>query len=170
MELHLLVLRWIHIVAGSLWVGFAVFVTFLLVPAIEDAGPAAAAIMPALGRRGMITILPLLAISTSLTGLALYWRDAGGQLADFLKTPTGLMLGVSGGLALVAFVVGISITRPSMMRAGALLESLPNAPAEERAQRLATASQLRARGARAGRYASVLLLLAATGMAIARSL
>ena len=168
MDPFLLILRWVHILGGSLWVGFAVFVTFMLAPAIDDAGPGAAGIMPALGRRGMMTVLPLLALGTVLSGIGLFWKVAGGQFGSYLRTPTGLVLCLSGIAAILAYLVGILVTRPAMMAAAAILQSLADGPDEERAQRLATANQLRARGALAGKYGSGLLLLAATGMAVAR--
>ena len=54
-------LRLVHIVAGILWVGFAAFLPFYLVPAVAEAGPEAGKIMGALQRRGLMTVLPALA-------------------------------------------------------------------------------------------------------------
>jgi uncharacterized membrane protein len=170
MDLLVVILSLMHVVAGSLWVGFAVFISFMLGPVIDDAGPGAAGIMPALGRRGIMTVLPVLAMGTVLSGIGLYWRGAGGQFGAVARSAQGLALGLSGLAAVVALLVGILVTRPAMMGAGALLQSLASAPAEERAQRLATATALRARGVRAGRYGAVLLLLSAAGMAVAKYL
>jgi uncharacterized membrane protein len=170
MNLLVVILRLIHVVAGSLWVGFAVFVSYMLGPAIDDAGPGAAGIVPALGRRGMMTLLPLLAVLTVLSGFGLYWKVAAGDFGAFARTGTGIALGCSAVVAIAAYLIGILITRPSMMGAVALLQSMATAPAEQRAQQLATANALRARGARAGKAGSVLLLLAAAGMAVARYL
>jgi hypothetical protein len=170
MDLLIVLLRWIHVVGGTLWVGAAVFIAFALGPAIEDVGPGAAAVMPALGRRGVMTVLPLLGLATVLSGLGLFWMVAGGDLAGFLRTPTGMALGLGGLGALVAFLVGILVARPATMGAAAIFQSLASAPAEERAGRLAAATELRTRGAKAMRYVAVLLLLATTGMAVARYL
>ncbi|MEO8634037.1 MAG: hypothetical protein ABI587_02060 [Gemmatimonadales bacterium] len=170
MDILLLTLRLVHIVAGSLWVGFAVFVSFMLSPAIEDVGPAAAEIMPALGRRGIMTVLPALALATVLSGFGLYWRIAGGALGVFLQTRTGGALALSGLAAVVAYLVGILVTRPAMMGAVRILHGLAGASVEDRARQLAVAGELRSRGARAGRFGAALLLAAATGMAEARYL
>jgi hypothetical protein len=159
MDLLIVLLRWIHVVGGTLWVGAAVFIAFALGPAIEDAG-----------RRGVMTVLPLLGLATVLSGLGLFWMVAGGDLAGFLRTPTGMALGLGGLGALVAFLVGILVARPATMGAAAIFQSLASAPAEERAGRLAAATELRTRGAKAMRYVAVLLLLATTGMAVARYL
>jgi uncharacterized membrane protein len=170
MHALLLTLRLVHILGGILWVGFSIFVSFMLGPAIDDAGPAAGGIMPALGRRGMMTVMPVLALLTVLSGFGLYWRVAGGDFAGFARTPTGLMLGLSGIVAVLAFLVGITITRPAIGAAVVILQALPSVPEDERAERLATVARLRARGALGGKYGAILMLLAACGMAVARYL
>jgi hypothetical protein len=170
MEPIMLALRWIHVVAGCLWVGIAVFVAFVLGPAIDDAGPGAASIMPALRRRGLMTLLPLLALATILSGMGLFWLVGGGDLQGFLASANGLALGLGGLAALVAFLIGILVMRPSMMGAVSIFQSLASATAEEQAGRLAAATELRKRGARAMRYIGILLLLSTTAMAVARYL
>jgi uncharacterized membrane protein len=170
MDPLMLALRWIHVVAGSLWAGAAVFIAFVLQPAIEEAGPGAAPIMPALRRRGLMTVLPLLALATILSGLGLFWMVGGGDLRGFLASATGLALGLGGVAALIAFLIGILVMRPSMVGAASIFQSLASAPAEEQAGRRAAATELRNRGARAAWYVGFLLLLAATAMAVARYL
>lgn len=166
----LALLRFLHIVAGSLWVGFIVFNAFLLGPAIQDAGPGAASIMPALARRRMMTILPALALVSILSGLWLFWLVSGSELGAYLQTATGAALGLGAISALVAYVIGMLIARPAMLRAGALLQQLETLSAEERAQRLEEAGRLRARGTASGQLVGVLLLVATTCMAVARYL
>ncbi|MFI5210734.1 MAG: hypothetical protein ACHQ2E_09845, partial [Gemmatimonadales bacterium] len=160
MDPIMLTLRWIHVVAGCLWAGAAVFIAFVLQPAIDDAGPAAGALMPALRRRGLMTVLPLLALATILSGMGLFWLVGGGDLQGFLHSGTGLALALGGMAALLAFLVGILVMRPSMMGAATIMQSLASAPAEEQAGRLAAATELRIRGGRAARYVGILLLLA----------
>ena len=170
MDSLIIVFRLLHIVAAALWVGTAVFVQFILVPAIEEAGPGAAMVMPVLARRGLMTFLPLLALTTTLSGLGLFWKVGGGEFGHFMGTPTGISLSVGATAALLAFLEGITVVRPRMMRAGAILESLASLPAEERAEQLAIATKLRRTGASAGRRGDVLLLLATAAMAVARYL
>jgi uncharacterized membrane protein len=170
MDLVMVILRLLHIVAGVLWVGTAVFVTFILVPAIEEAGPAGMGVMPALARRGLMTFLPLLALITTLSGLGLFWKVGGGDFGRFMGSPMGVSLSVGATAALLAFLEGIALVRPTMMRAGAIFESLASLPADKRAEQLAIATALRTKGARAGRRGAVLLILAASAMAVARYL
>ncbi|HSA56899.1 MAG TPA: hypothetical protein VLE53_14405 [Gemmatimonadaceae bacterium] len=170
MDLLLVTLRFVHVVGGILWVGIAVFVPFYLIPAIADVGPDGGKVMAALQRRGIMNVLPLLAVATLISGFWLYWIRSGGLRAAYVATPAGAVFGIGGLVALAAFVVGITITRPSMIRAAAIMQSLPSLSADEREQQVALANRLRTRGAQVSRVIAWLLLVAAACMAIARYL
>lgn len=171
MSLPLVVLRLIHVFFGVLWVGFAVFVSFLLGPAVQDAGPDGGKVMAALQRRGVMTIIPGLGIVTLLSGLWLYWHLSSGFQVEYLKSPTGHALGMGGVAAIVAFGIGMSLARPSIMRAMALSQSLGSNPAgPDHAAQVALITKLRARADVAGKVTAVLLLLAVAAMGVARYL
>ncbi|MGH2376750.1 MAG: hypothetical protein ACREOC_16325 [Gemmatimonadales bacterium] len=171
MDLLTLALRLVHIVAGAVWVGMAVFTALFLVPAIQDAGPDGGKVMAALQRRGLLTVLPLLALGTLLSGIWLYWRASVGLHPGYVTSRVGLAFGLGGVAALVAYGVGITVMRPAMLRATALAQALGESTSEaEREERLAAIRRLRARGATAGRLVALLLLVAAAAMAVARYL
>jgi hypothetical protein len=76
---------------------------------------------------------------------------------------------MGAALAFVAFVIGIAITRPAMLRAGIRMQSLSQAtPADERTRVMEEVQRLRSRGARSAQVVAVLLLLAAGLMAVWR--
>jgi hypothetical protein len=161
-------LRLIHIVAGILWVGFAAFLPFYLVPALAETGPEAGKIMGALQRRGLMTALPALAGLNMLAGLGLFWAVSSGS-AEYFRTPMSHTLILGALFAIAAFVLGMRVARPSMLRADAIMQSLsPAALPEERARTLADAEKLRQRGSRAAGWAAGLLILASACMAVAR--
>lgn len=167
----LLLLRLAHVVGGALWVGMAVFTTVFLVPAIEEVGPDGGKVMAALQRRGIMTVLPVLALVTLVSGFWLYWRASAGQAAAFARSGPGIAFGVGGAASLLAYGIGITVLRPSMMRAASLMAGMsPGTTEAERAARMDEARRLRARGAAAGRLVAGLLLLALMTMAVARYL
>ena len=170
MDLLLVILRFVHVVGGMLWVGIAVFIAFYLVPAITDVGPDGARVMAALQRRGIMNVLPMLAVATLISGSWIYWIRSRGLKAAYVATPTGAVFGVGGLVALAAFVLGITITRPSMLRAVTIMPSLPSLPAGERERQMVLANELRARGALFSRVIAWMLLFAALCMAVARYL
>jgi hypothetical protein len=170
-DLLTVVLRLVHIVAGAVWVGIAVFVAFFLGPAVQDAGTDGGKVMAALQRRGFVTVLPVLALATMLSGIWLYWRASAGFHPDYVSSRPGLTFGFGAAAALAAFGIGITVMRPAMLRVGSLAQGLGEATTETaRAERLLEIQRLRARGALAGRWVALLLLLAAAAMAVARYL
>jgi hypothetical protein len=169
MDILVLLLRLVHIVSGCLWVGFAVFVPFYLAPAVQDAGPDGGKVMAALQRRGILTVLPLLAVFTLLSGIWLFWRVSGGQIHAFMTSSVGMTLATGALSAMVAYVYGMTIVRPSMMKAMAAMQSVAGASTpEERESLMQTAARYRARGAIGGRVVAVLLILATAAMAVSR--
>jgi uncharacterized membrane protein len=169
MELIVVVLRLVHIVFGVLWVGFAVFTGLLLMPAIQDAGPDGGKVVAALQRRGLMTIMPIFALGTLISGLWLYGRDSAGFQPSFLTSSVGLTFGLGGVAALAAFAVGMALMRPATVQVAALAQELATARTpQEREQRNAEIQRLRTRAAGAGRIVGLLLLASAAAMAVAR--
>lgn len=171
MDPLVIVLRLVHVVAGAIWVGMATFVTYYLQPAIQEAGPEGGKVMAALQRRGVMTVMPILAVATLVSGLWLYMRAAGGQHAEFARSGPGIAFGVGGLAAIAAWVIGMFMMRPAMMKAVGLMQSLGSAATPQDRERIAAeAGRLRARGARVGKAVTHLLFFAVAAMAVARYL
>lgn len=171
MDILLIVLRLVHVVMGAVWVGIAVMQAFFLGPALEDIGPDAGKMMAALQRRGLITAIPILALLTLISGFWLYYRDSMGFQPAYSMSPIGMAYGFGGAVALLAFVLGMTIMRPSMNRAIELGQSLGTVTdAAERQQRMAEMQKLRTRGATISRLMAGLLLFTVGAMAVARYL
>ena len=171
MDPLVLLLRLVHVLAGATWVGMATFAGLYLTPAIQEVGPDGGKVMGALQRRGIMVVMPLLAIGTLISGFWLYWRDSMGLEPGWAGSATGMAFGTGGLLALAAWVVGMAVLRPSMMRAGALAQGMSGSlPEAERVSRGEEIARLRRRSAAAGRIVAVLLILATGLMAVARYL
>jgi uncharacterized membrane protein len=166
----MLVLRLTHIVFGALWVGMLIFTVFFLGPAVAEAGPEGGKLMAALQRRRIMVIMPVMALITLVSGFWMFDRLAGGNYAALMRSPMGQALGWGGVAAVLAFVLGIVVMRPAMLRATRLAESLATASPEERAARSAEIQRLRVRGTVVGRVVAILLLVALAAMAVARYL
>ena len=171
MDPLVIVLRIVHIVFGALWVGMMAFSVFFLMPAIQEVGPDGGKVMAAVQRRGLMTVMPILAIGALISGVWLYIRAGAGMPAEFGRSPVGMAFGLGGLAAIVAWLLGMAVLRPSMMKAMALAQSLgPSTGADERQRVMAEAQRMRARAASAGRMTAYLLLFAVTAMAVARYL
>lgn len=166
-----IVLRLVHVLGAVLWVGMMFFTTFFLLPAVQETGPEGGKVMGAVQRRGILTIMPLLALGTILSGLWLYWRASLGFEPAYMRSRTGMAFGTGGALGIVAYLLGLAIVRPSMMRAMTIMQTLGSASSdEERQERMHEAQRLRNRSGVAGRTVAWMLLLAAALMAVARYL
>ena len=163
-------LRFAHVFFGALWVGMMAFQTFFLMPALGEAGPDAGKVMGALAKKRIPLIMPIMALITIISGIWLMQRISGGNMAALMATPMGQGFAWGGAAALIAFLIGIVVMRPAMMRSMQLAESLASAPPEERATRQAEIQRLRARGTTLGKVVTGLLLFALAAMAVARYL
>jgi uncharacterized membrane protein len=166
-ESMLLAARILHIVLGVFWVGTMLFNTFLLMPAMAEAGPDGAKVGSALMRRGFATLMPMVAALTLLSGLWLYWSVVGFS-PTALGSGRGLTFGLGGLSAIVAFFLGIVGVRPAMLRSMALAQAAATAPETDRPGLNAAATALRARAARLSTLVAFLLLFTTIAMSIGR--
>lgn len=167
--MEVIVLRLIHVLGGIVWVGGAAFNAFFLIPAMTSAGPSAGPVMAGLQRRRMMTVLPIVALLTILSGIRLL-MIRGAMAPAFFQSTQGMTFSIAGGIAILAFVVGWVLVRPAMMKAGQLAAAQATAPESERASMGAEIGRLRRRGAIGNTLVTYAVFLSAAGMAVARYL
>jgi len=165
----MLVARVLHVGGGVFWVGAVVFTSVFLLPSIRDAGPDGAKVAAGLQRRRYMDWLPAIALITVLSGFYLYWKVSAGFAPAFMGSVPGMMYGTGSVTALIALLLGLGIVRPSMLEAAALSQEAP-AEGPGRAEALARAQALRARAGGVGKVISLLLVITAITMAVARYL
>ena len=163
-----ILLRFLHVVCGALWVGAMAYQVFFLMPALAEAGPDSGKLMSSLARRRMPQIMLLVAIIAIVSGVWLLMRMMGGDAEGLMRTGMGKTFAWGGTAAIVAFLIGIIVVRPSMMKMMKLGESMPSAPPDQRPAIQAQMQKLRARGATMGKVVAALLLIALALMAVAR--
>jgi uncharacterized membrane protein len=168
MDYALLLARIIHVLTGIFWVGAMLFVTAFLIPSIAEVGPDGGKVMAALTRRKFMVVMPVIGTLTILSGLWLYWRASAGFQVDYMKSGPGHAYAFGAIFAIAGYVVGMTVTRPAMMKAGALSQSAATASESDRPAILAQAQAARKRGATAGKIVAWLLGLAALTMAVGR--
>jgi len=162
-------LRLIHILCGVFWAGTLIFIPVFLEPSVREAGPGGAGVMKALMRRRFLNIMPVVAGLTILSGVDLMRRASGGFAPAWFTAPYGVTLTVGSAAALIAFVIGVGIMRPTTLRVARLAGGLSETgdPAAKEAQQL-TIGALQRRSRLAGRWVAVWLTVAVASMAIAR--
>jgi uncharacterized membrane protein len=160
-------LRLIHILAGIFWLGATLTLAGFLLPAMRT-GSGAAVLWRAVMRRHRLQLWINIAMTlTVLAGFALYGIDSATSGGAFARSATGKVLGLGALLAIAAAGVMGAMSQPAGRKLAGLGERVDEAGAT--AASVATeAEALQARVSRGLTIASVLLLLAATTMAIGR--
>ena len=168
MDAGIIIARIVHVLAGILWVGTMVFLFFFLGPAVGDVGPDGGKVMGALMRRKFMVYVPVVAILSVLSGFYLYWRASSGFNPVYMGSGPGMTYGIGATAAILAFIVGLSVSRPAMAKVMQLSQRMATADPSERAGITETIQKLTARSASAGRIVVTLLLIAAGAMAVGR--
>jgi hypothetical protein len=116
----------------------------------------------------MMTWMPVVAILVILSGLRLMMIASGGD-THWFQHRSGHAYAVSGTLAIIAFIVGFTVSRPAMTKAAKLSQS---AASDQTSRELiqAEVQRLQRRGYLGTMTVTWLVILATIGMAIARYL
>jgi uncharacterized membrane protein len=161
-----LLVRAAHVLLAVIWVGATAFTTFLLMPALQDSGPAAGPVMAALMRRKFSAFMASLGGLTVVTGLYLYYRFTGG-FDPALSGSVGAMVFGTGGIAgIIALVLGGAIIARNTKKMDALGARMATAPETERAGLAAEMAAARQRVVTFSRIVIVLQMIAVVLMAI----
>jgi len=159
MSLHL-VIRTIHIISASLWMGLAFFAGWFLMPAIKETGPDGGKVMMAIQRRGMMVVVPVVALLTVLSGIYMYYTS-------YMGTGSGPAIAYSagGGIGLLAMILGAGIVSRSASQAEALtVKSVMMADGPDKAKNMARIGELRGRMMLFTRIVSILIIVTAVIM------
>ena len=168
--MEIIALRLIHVLGGVFWVGAALLNFLFVAPALQAAGPAAAGpVMGTLRKRKLTVVLPTVAVLTLLSGLRLMMIQSGGFDPAYFETGLGATFAAAGAAAILAFLIGITVAMPAQKRMMVLGPQIAAATDDaSRAAAQAEMARLQKRLATVGPIVTVLLILAAAGMAIAR--
>lgn len=162
--------RVLHIGLGTFWAGAMIFNAAFLLPAMRDAGPDGAKVAAGLMRRNFMIVVPVVALLTLLSGFYLLWRASAGFGPGYMGTRIGMAFSTGMLTSLIAFVVGITMVRPSMVKVAALGQTLATAAPADRDRIGAEIQALRARAGGASQAVAWLLGIAVVTMAVARYL
>ena len=169
MDVTVILLRLVHVLCGVFWAGALMFVVLFLEPSIRASGPEGAKVMRALIQRKYLNVIPIIGALTILSGLWLMWIFSGGFAAAWFKSGAGLVLTLGSVAAFVAFMIGVHVLRPTVLRIGPLAQAAAEAPpGAEKDAKLGQVQALRRRALMSGRWVGSLLAVAVVAMGIAR--
>jgi uncharacterized membrane protein len=170
-EPFMIVFRFLHILAGVLWVGSAFLFVAFIGPSAAEVGPSAGPLLTAaVKKRKVAKVITALGGVTVLAGWIMWLRNMSlyPSLGDWVTSSFGLVLTIGGVLATIsAFVGSIGVGRgvERLVDLGGEIAASGGPPTPEQQDRL---EQLSSSLERHGKTDLVLLLLAVTAMATAR--
>ena len=165
----MILLRLLHIVFGSIWLGATIVNAYFLLPSVWSVGPAAAPVMMELMQRRRLQLWMSLAMTVAiLSGLGLFGIHESAAHGAFSRSRMGMMLVVGAVLSIAAAGVGGAVAQPTGKKLGAIAQRAAGVPPSP--ESLEEARALQARLGRAVSIMAILLLLSAATMAVARYL
>lgn len=113
-------LRSLHILAAALWLGAASFISLFLLPALGRQAPEAIA---KLARRKLHLFMAVVAATTVLSGLFLYWYNFS---AIGFGNHAAWVFGIAGTFGLIAAIIGRGVVGKSAGRIAELFRQASN--------------------------------------------
>lgn|SRR5690242_13802144 len=161
----MVILRFVHIVLGILWVGSVFAITVILVPGMQQLGLPLDPVMRTLQHRKFSQIMMSFGGLTVLAGLSMMFVLSRGHEAEYFSSPMGRTLSLGGLCAILALVLGGAVSRPALEKAAKLRAEIGSNAADPR---MAEVAALQKRLVVTSKAVIALLLIAISCMAIAR--
>jgi hypothetical protein len=169
MTTYIMVLRTLHIMAGALWVGSAIFYFLFVEPVVKTLGPAGPKFMQDLiDRRRYPLYMNVVSALTVLAGLLLYWNTSGGLQMAWVRTGPGLGFTLGSLVALVVYALGFLMLKPRAERMGQLGQEIGQAGGPPTPVQAAELHKLGEEMTSIGRWDAILLTISLIAMATAR--
>ncbi|HEY4101326.1 MAG TPA: hypothetical protein VGM20_10680 [Gemmatimonadales bacterium] len=166
----LIILRIVHIGCGVFWAGGVLFMNFLVGPSLAATGPDGIRVVQEMNRRHYFDVVLTTGLLTILAGLELVNRDSAGFTPSWFRSPFGS--GIAAGMiaAIIAFLIGVIVIKPTMVRMSKLGAEMAQSPAEARGAFMPRIDALRSRLKASGMVGSIFMIIAVLAMATARYL
>ncbi len=169
MDTYLVFLRLLHIGSGAFWAGTAIYLAAFVLPAAKALGPDGGKFMQQLS---MTNNLPLVIFVNStiniLSGILLIWYMSDGFQNNWMGTHMGITLSIGGTVALIAWIIGVFINRPIIMKMAAIAKESAIKQQPPSADEVQHLNKMRAKLSTATNTIAWLIGITVIAMAIAR--
>lgn len=162
-------LRTVHIFAGVLWVGSAVFYLFFVEPVVKSLGPAGPKFMQGLIERRRYPIyMSVVSLLTVVAGALLYWYTSAGLQIGWITSGPGIGFTIGSVVSIVVFFMGIFMLGPRAQRMSAIGKEIAAAGGPPNPEQAAQLQKLNRELDRIERLDFYMLTIALVTMATAR--
>lgn len=144
MDEFMIFFRLIHIFAGVFWVGWGAYMLLFMVPTVQNLGQDGGKVMSVLLRTTPWAIaMPIVAVLTAVSGIALYWKVSDTFNADWMELDSSIVLSIGAVAGLLAVGHGGATVGRATTRMKALAETMAAAGGPPTPEQAAELTQLR---------------------------
>jgi len=164
----IIILRFLHILSGIFWVGFALMITFYISPAVQATQESGQKFFSyLLQHTNLSKFITVTALVSVLAGFSLYWINSNGFQSDWMKSGPGLGFGLGAVAALLGLHYGLLQNKRSkaMIQLGQKIQAQASPPTDEQRKSI---QKLQTQLKTGGKLNAIFLLLASILMATAR--
>lgn len=166
-----LILRLLHIFGAVAWVGGAMFLTGVMLPVVQTAGPDGGKFMAWVGRSGKLTtFMTWASITTVVAGVLLFFPISSNFSGAWLGSTHGIVLSIGAVIGILALLHGIFGAGAVARRSAALATEVASQGGPPSPEQMQMAQALGAKSAAQARISMSIGALALLFMAAAQSL
>jgi hypothetical protein len=168
---YLIILRLIHITCGIFWAGATIYVALFIQPAVKATGPEGSKFVQQLAKTNKLPIVMMLvALLTVISGVLMIWKLSGGLQSEWMASKHGIVLSTGGAFAIIAFLIGFTVNRPTVAKIAATGKLIAAQGAPPSAEQLKQLNSLKNRLFTATNIVASLLAITVIAMSIVRYL
>lgn len=170
-QTYLIVLRLLHICTGVFWAGSVIYLAAFIVPAVQALGPDGSKFMQQLAKTNKLSLVMAIVASLNvLCGVLLFWELSSGFQSAWMSSRHGMILSIGGGLAILAYLEGLLVTRPTVDKLNLLGKNIAAAGGPPSAEQLQMLMTYRNKIFKANNFIAVILAITVVFMSIAKYL
>jgi len=167
----LILLRLLHIATGVFWAGATIYLALFVAPAVQAAGAEGTKFMQQLSRTNKLPVVMLIMATLNvLTGIWLLWKLSNGFQSAWMSSQHGMILSIGGGFAIIAYLEGLIVTRPTVMKVAKLGQAIAQAGGPPTLEQTQQMMAYRKKIFKGNNIVAVLLAITVIAMGIARYL
>ena len=169
-QTYTIVLLMFHICTGVFWAGATIYLAAFVAPAVKASGAEGTKFMQQLSRTNNLPLWMTLAATLNvLCGVLLLWKLSDGfQNHEWMSSKRGMTLSIGGGLAIIAYLEGLFITRPTVMKVAKLGKAIAAAGGPPSAEQMQQMMAYRKKIFSANNFVATLLAAAVIAMSLAK--
>ena len=166
---YLIILRLIHITCGIFWAGSTIYLAAFIAPAVKATGAEGSKFMQQLAKTNKLPlVMMIVATLTVLTGILLIWKLSGGFQSQWMGSTHGIVLSAGSTFAIIAYLVGITVNRPTVAKIAAVGKAIAAQGAPPSPEQIQLLQMLRKRLFTATNIVASLLAITVIAMSIVR--